>query len=66
MRFSSQGVITGLELGPSDGELGLDDYEQDEGDNIIPGTGILDIEERAWPLICTFDDFATMLESSLK
>ncbi|KAK6352318.1 hypothetical protein TWF730_009148 [Orbilia blumenaviensis] len=29
-------------------------------------TGLLDIDDKSWPMVCTFDSFATMLERSLR
>ncbi|KAF3314752.1 hypothetical protein TWF173_004562 [Orbilia oligospora] len=55
MRFAVQSGIT---------EAG--DFSRIIDDEEMGTTGLIDIDNKSWPMVCTYDSFATMLEQSLK
>ena len=55
MRFAIQGGITE----DSDFDRIMDEDE-------IGTTSLMDIDNKDWPMVCTYDAFATMLERSLR
>ncbi|KAF3286282.1 hypothetical protein TWF970_009826 [Orbilia oligospora] len=55
MRFAVQSGIT---------EAG--DFSRIIDDEEMGTTGLIDVDNKSWPMVCTYDSFATMLEQSLK
>ncbi|RVD88960.1 uncharacterized protein DFL_003123 [Arthrobotrys flagrans] len=56
MRFATEYNSTGAEISDLDPDISEDNDSPD----------LLDIDDKNWPVICTFDSFAAMLERSLR